>query len=340
MIELLKIKNFKSIKNIQLKAKRVNVFIGVPNSGKSNIFEALGLISSLKYHKEAKDTRCISNDFVRYNTLLNLFRDNNPKNVIEVETNELKLKVEKEDSEIKFNLCKYPKKEEKEEKNDTEYVLKLDNNSNILSSIGSEDKIFESITKILFYRFTPQKEFPLDNFSFLLPPQGKNFLTILQSNGELQETFIDILSSYNLKINIRLDEKKVEIAKDNGILITYPLDLIADTFYYLFMHLAVLQTVKNSIIVLEEPETHLFPYYSKYLSEGIALDDSNNQYFISTHNPYFLTSIAEKTPINDLALFIVSYEKHETVLYKVTDEQMQEIDDWDNIFFNLERYKE
>lgn len=44
-IKNLEIKNFKSIKHLSLDCKRVNVFIGKPNVGKSNILEALGLFS-------------------------------------------------------------------------------------------------------------------------------------------------------------------------------------------------------------------------------------------------------------------------------------------------------
>ena len=45
MIETLEITNFKSVKHLKLPCKRFNVFIGEPNTGKSNILEALGLLS-------------------------------------------------------------------------------------------------------------------------------------------------------------------------------------------------------------------------------------------------------------------------------------------------------
>ena len=37
MIKNLTIQNFKSIKDLQLDCKRINLFIGEPNSGKSNL---------------------------------------------------------------------------------------------------------------------------------------------------------------------------------------------------------------------------------------------------------------------------------------------------------------
>lgn len=42
MIKSFGIKNFKSVKNLSLECKKVNLFIGEPNVGKSNIIEALG----------------------------------------------------------------------------------------------------------------------------------------------------------------------------------------------------------------------------------------------------------------------------------------------------------
>ena len=44
-IKSLEIKNFKSIKKLSADCSRINIFIGEPNSGKSNILEALSLFS-------------------------------------------------------------------------------------------------------------------------------------------------------------------------------------------------------------------------------------------------------------------------------------------------------
>lgn len=41
MIGNLGIRNFKSIKDLDLDCRRVNLFIGEPNTGKSNILEVL-----------------------------------------------------------------------------------------------------------------------------------------------------------------------------------------------------------------------------------------------------------------------------------------------------------
>ena len=49
-LDWVEIKNFKSIKDLRLDCKRINVFIGKPNVGKSNILEALGLLGAEHYY--------------------------------------------------------------------------------------------------------------------------------------------------------------------------------------------------------------------------------------------------------------------------------------------------
>jgi AAA15 family ATPase/GTPase len=43
MIHKLSIRNFKSIRELDLDCRRVNVFIGEPNAGKTNLLEVLSL---------------------------------------------------------------------------------------------------------------------------------------------------------------------------------------------------------------------------------------------------------------------------------------------------------
>jgi len=70
MIKTLEIKNFKSIKQLKLDCKRINILIGEPNTGKSNILETLGLFSYGQYYGFGQ-----LQDFVRFERTTNLFRD-------------------------------------------------------------------------------------------------------------------------------------------------------------------------------------------------------------------------------------------------------------------------
>ncbi len=126
------------------------------------------------------------------------------------------------------------------------------------------------------------------------------------------------------------------VKESEDLLIMYPYETISDTIQRLIFYLSIILTNKNSIIAMEEPEAHTFPYYTKYLAELIALDDSN-QYFITTHNPYFLLTLIEKTDKRDLAVYITHYEDYQTKAKKLSEKKLEELLDLgSSAFFNLD----
>ncbi len=82
-IKQLEIRNFKSIREIDLACNRVNLIIGEPNVGKSNILEAISLYSS-QYSKN--DSKALS-EFVRYEKIKDLFYDQDLNLNIQVNSN-------------------------------------------------------------------------------------------------------------------------------------------------------------------------------------------------------------------------------------------------------------
>ncbi|MCK5136502.1 MAG: AAA family ATPase [Bacteroidales bacterium] len=80
MINDLTIRNFKSIKDLSISCKKLNVFIGEPNGGKSNIIEAL----SLQSQNTLGET--LNNQMFRYKTIGDLFYDFDINLPIEVKT--------------------------------------------------------------------------------------------------------------------------------------------------------------------------------------------------------------------------------------------------------------
>lgn len=71
-INFLRIQNFKSIKDVTLHPRRVNLIIGEPNVGKSNLLEAMSLLGASLYSRGAK----FLDSILRYETISNLFYDN------------------------------------------------------------------------------------------------------------------------------------------------------------------------------------------------------------------------------------------------------------------------
>jgi len=73
MINSLEIQNFKSIESLNIDCKRLHIFIGEPNTGKSNILECLGLLSFTYFSSFGFEAR----QFVRFESTSNLFYDEN-----------------------------------------------------------------------------------------------------------------------------------------------------------------------------------------------------------------------------------------------------------------------
>ena len=61
-IKFLRIQNFKSIKDVTLHPRRVNLIIGEPNVGKSNLLEAMSLLDGITYEQTEK----FMGSFIRY----------------------------------------------------------------------------------------------------------------------------------------------------------------------------------------------------------------------------------------------------------------------------------
>ncbi len=81
-IQNLKIQNFKNIKDLQIDCKRINIFIGKPNLGKSNLLEALSLYNArFDWHNDL-----FMRNEIRYKSIPNLFPFNDIKQIINIES--------------------------------------------------------------------------------------------------------------------------------------------------------------------------------------------------------------------------------------------------------------
>lgn len=91
MINHLEIQNFKSIKHLKLDCRKINIFIGEPNTGKSNILESLGIFC-FNYGSPK--------DFVRFENMSNLFYDNEVSEIIRINIDGIIFEIKFENSFI------------------------------------------------------------------------------------------------------------------------------------------------------------------------------------------------------------------------------------------------
>jgi len=138
---------------------------------------------------------------------------------------------------------------------------------------------------------------------------------------------------------MRQNERIFEVVKQaEGPLIAYPYALASDTLRRIIFYTVAIASNKDSVLVFEEPESNAFPYYTKYLGERIALDQTN-QVFIATHNPYLLSAILEKSRKEDVQVFITYFKDYQTRVKPLTQDQVVELMEADP-FFNLDRFIE
>lgn len=319
MIKNLEIENFKSIKHLKLDCKRINLFIGEPNTGKSNILEVLGAFSFPYGRLE---------DFVRFESMSNLFYDENLDDNIEIRTEGGFLRIRFEEGKFKGFWI-----------SGGETIFGFDYDYD-----GKGSASYHKASPFKFYRFIVRRDFPRKESDFLLPSSGDNLLAVLMTHKELKVTARQIFNQFGFKLVFKPQESKIEILKyheDEDIFVSYPYSLASETLQRIVFYLMAILSNKDSILAFEEPEAHAFPYYTKYLAEIIALDENNNQYFISTHNPYLLLSILEKSPKDDVGVFITYFEDYQTKVKLLSEKEIEEIMEMEtDVFFNIERFLE
>jgi predicted ATPase len=315
LIKTLKIERFKSLLRVNLSCKKVNVFIGKPNTGKSNILESVGLFS----------IRGSLRDYLRFETTDNLFYDNTVEEPVLVQWGPYTCTITFKDGNFAFV---WTVGGEMKAALDTDYRLSF------LHGTGSLED-----SPIRFYRFRAQEQFPYLFSGFLNPPHGDNLLAVLQTRKTLRNIARDLFAEYGLRIVLKPQDHKIEVQKlIEDVAIAYPYSTVSDTLQRVLFYLAAIETNQDSVLVFEEPEASAFPYYTKYLAERIALD-ATNQYFISTHNPYFLLSLIEKTPKGSLAVFVTYFEDYQTKVKELTEDEITRVEDLAaSVFLNLEEF--
>ncbi len=345
------IENFKSIKSMDLDCGRINLFIGKPNVGKSNILEALSLFCAPYSSKDH-----FLSEFVRYNNISNLFFDQNTQQSVKVETNlgHVYLLPEQSRDDFQFKIS------QKKLSNKLHIIETSDfNNESVPFDMGihpfnkaiknSGDTHEDALTWSKSTYISPVKKYVFKSFdeknrtesynSFLKPPYGENLLRVIESNSGLRKNIASLFDEYNLKVLVDSRENEIIVFKEvDGVAYKVPYALTADTFQRLIFHYAAILSNKNSILIFEEPEQHSFPPYIRELTQTI-LDSENNQFFISTHSPYLFNTVVENCPADELSVFITTIENYETKVIKLTDNDLSELLNYGvEVFFNLNMF--
>ena len=325
-LKRLRIENFKSVKELELECKRVNFFIGEPNAGKSNILEALGLLS-FAYYGEGKNIASLSS-FVRCERASDIFYYGTRMAKITINNNIYTLKCEGENIHLlKGDSKLIIKGRILEEEIKLKFAM-FATEMTVEAEAGERERLRKSAWKDLerfkFYRFATRRTFPGEEPRPLLPPDGKNLLQVLLAHDELMKEFSRLFQDFGLEVKLDISERRISIQHElrKSVVTSVPYSLISDTLQRFIFHIAAIYTNENSVLVFEEPEAHAFPFYTDHLAERIA-SDSHNQYFISTHNPFFVIRVIEKAKEGDVSVFATSFKEYTRVTPLKTEDVLE-----------------
>ena len=149
------IENFKNITKLNIECKKINIIVGKPNTGKSNLLESLSCLSMFEQPLAG----------IRFNNRSNLFTNSNRKLEIRIASEKHIFTMKYKDKKFVGNY------KHLETQGECDFDCREIGGMNFTSS-GLENEI-------KFYRFKILKEYRESHFQFLFPPHGDNLITIL-----------------------------------------------------------------------------------------------------------------------------------------------------------------
>lgn len=320
-IKHIEITNFKSIKHLEINdCNRINVFIGMPNAGKSNVLEALGI-----YGKISGNNVSTLSEFVRFKSTSELFFEENISQSIHLKINEEPLKIISDkylkDKEIKINHLF----------NDLHF-----SNGILKSSWDLKDK-FPEIKK---YIFINQNFTSSENKITLDFPYGKNMVQVISSNPELRKIVNKLFKDNNLKLYIEKNTNELKIFKEyqDGTVFTLSYELIADTLQRLIFYKAAIMSNENAALLFEEPEAHCFEPYILEFTNSVKYDKNDNQFFIVTHSDFIIQEfLRDEESKKDTNIYLVNNINGETKVKLLDKKKNKDVYEFGmNAFFNFE----
>lgn len=320
MTTKIEIKNFKSVKHVILdNCKRINLLIGRPNVGKSNILEALSSYS-LPYARYTNNKSI--QQFIRCENESELFYNGDMT----------------KDIEIKTDTDKFVFKSSQ-----TSFVSRLNgllNDKSVVELMGL--KIRQIGTEmpnkdVRSYSFPVPFQFENTGLKFLQPTTGSNLSSVLDSLETTKNEISELLSSYGLRLSFDRASQQIKLLKsisDSSIYLV-PFNSIADTLQRVMYYKTAIASNENAILTFEEPEAHSYPPYISKITTDIIYSESN-QFFITTHSPYVLNEFMENK-IEDLAIYLIDFVDGETTVKGLTEEQIEKVSQAGvDLFFNSE----
>ena len=354
----LSIRNFKSIKEVDLKCGRINVFIGEPNVGKSNILEAIALLSG----EVGKDRKKLGVEGIRFEKTANLFYEQKFKD-LEIRVSSDQYRSDLVFQGFGFNFFQSPldsilkrgelieaKGRSKADLNSLPFedFFNLARNVNLSRCSIDKDGLvngntYGTSTQTLInqYRFKPFHTNKSTRGFNLSPPFGENLFSVIESHSDLRDEVGEFIRPFGYTFVLDPVNEVMSMQKLDGMYaISTPYSMIADTLQRMIFHFAAIYSNDNAALLFEEPESHSFPPYIDMLAERIIASETN-QFFMTTHSPFILDKMMSYSDTESVAIHYVYYEEGQSKVKTLSEAKIQELlDNGVDVFFNMNWLKD
>ncbi len=365
-IDRVKIRNFKSLRDIDITLSNLTLLTGVNSSGKSSFIQALlllkenednlilfgrfnnlqkplTLITNGKYIKLGNKDDILYKDSYKENIDITLFSNNNV--VIDVIFNNQDLKIDSKtnvpfvmDGEVYLTCNIFA--------NSFQYIMTDRIAPSITYGLSDEDIEHNLIgikgeytahylnvnknNKIFLDKLKHPKAVTdkfIENVSF--------WLSEISEGIEISTKIYPELGRVSLIYNYRYEDKKItHIPLNIGFGVTYVLPIIV----------AILKAKEGDLLILENPESHLHPAGQSKIAELCAIASANGvQIIVETHSDHFLNGIrvatkSKKNPLKSEQSQIYYFKKEkdelETQIEELNINSEGKLDKWPKDFFD------
>jgi len=354
---LVRISNFKSVENAEFELAPLTILVGPPASGKSNILDALAfagyfnriLLLDKEYENNASRLEP-SQSIFRFASLQQLFTEYDLTREISVELHmgsgdmlsvglqfkQGRLELSVNGVVVPWDLVSLPASPFTEVRN----VLSQATKGKLLieSRLYGYDRY--GLTSLQCVSPT------LCGFNMRLRgmqtiPTPKNILSEFGWNSPSLIRFVrDVVVELNDLLRENMDTRVEVKVSLSGSVTVYDYDYeiepiaVSDTIFRALYYLMALKTSTNYvklyglekkfILLLEEPEAHIFPYYLDMLANYIAKAKDYMYIVVATHNPLLVSMLWDK--VKELKTYYVAREpkKGSTKVFEIDVEKLAE----------------
>lgn len=353
MIKYFQIENFKSIRRNAFSFENLNLFFGMNGMGKSSVIQALLLLRQSYYtnHQKGIDGIYMNGDLARLGTARDIFCQTADADFIRYYI----MCSERECYDFKFDYL--------QDNVDKDFMRRSDD------TVSDEERYDDAIFNDHFYylgaeHLAPQKQYSTEKWGHStvnpLGMRGEYVVPFLAEYGNRYRVadklcikgksnrLLDQVSAWMAEISpgIKISAELMPLLEQAKLLISYTGErLVTDSIlpvnvgfgipYVLPLVVELLISDENSILLLENPESHLHPRGQTVVAHLTALAAENgSQIICESHSDHFINGIrvaVKKQDLNPNKLTVTYFDKNlnnETKLVQIMVDKNGELSEY------------